>query len=1102
MNYPLAPTPLGPQPIQLPVSWIENQLPPTLLRVLERRWLENMSADGSNFTYAGGERAESSFFRIHQVRHGPERFVSLHPNNMLNVLSSLNGSGYSLVYGLSAERDSLSLRMGLRRFGASGGGLAAARYVSILQSALLSNFPGIEMSLDPEGYEDVREPWLLPLARGRHRSCLTGIPSFKADATAFFTQSVDRLVDALRGESYYLLILAEPIEDVTTIQDRARRLSEEIHAQVKRNLSESHNRAETRGETSGSATSISAGLGGVLGALIGFQMARTHTSAIMNQDTDSTGLAVSYERLDKTAQYCETMLDAFQARLQRGRTLGFWNVGVFLASNDESTFLRANGILRGLYAGHSSDAEPLRVVNLTEARPAVGDALMALRLPRLTFEDEANYPHPLSQEFHGLGTPLATDELAIMMSLPHREVPGLKLRPTADFSLNPTSVDGFALGTLVYRGTDLKTPVCVSAQELTRHAFVTGLTGSGKTNTCLALLSAARAGQEKVNFLVIDPAKTEYRFLYYADEVKDDLLIFTLGETLAPFQLNPFEFDRRFPLLGHIDLVKAVFNAAFPMYASMPYLLEEAILAIYEERGWDVAESTNKYVKVADPAVDLGPYLPRLSDLHDKVEAIVSSKRYGAQLTQDLSAALKARLSSLLNGTKGLMLNTARGTSIDILLERPVVLELRGVPDEDEKAFVMALLFIRLYEACRARGMSRELRHITLIEEAHRLLRHAPPAASAESANPRGKAVEMFADMMAEMRVYGEGFIVVDQMPGKLIPDALKGSNLKIVHRLLALDDRAAVGNAMNLTLGQIEELPRLRQGQAVVHSEGLGEACLACISPCIDGLSEKQEGQTPEQKAQATQQLVGERMATFFAEQRASRPANDCTIGLRHLPAEAPAMAERFLSAVLLDADAGPAWWEIQALLDSQASRTTPERAQGARDVLAEAAIRRFRAAHGAPQRWDVQLALQTELMWLWANRLDGQPDDPALLAPLRGRLQSLRRGLQRDVAFAPAERRPGCTACPMRCYFGHRLQPINNPDVAPLLSPLRATDLSRPPNLAQLRHVADRQFSFVLSPHQQRVAAYCLLTQATNDVQLLAQVRRLIDAPREETV
>ena len=157
--------------------------------------------------------------------------------------------------------------------------------------------------------------------------------------------------------------------------------------------------------------------------------------------------------------------------------------------------------------------------------------------------------------------------------------------------------------------------MCVSAQELTRHAFVTGLTGSGKTNTCLALLSAARAGQEKVNFLVIDPAKTEYRFLYYADEVKDDLLIFTLGETLAPFQLNPFEFDRRFPLLGHIDLVKAVFNAAFPMYASMPYLLEEAILAIYEERGWDVAESTNKYVKVAD----------WLTPLTDKVQPLLEA---------------------------------------------------------------------------------------------------------------------------------------------------------------------------------------------------------------------------------------------------------------------------------------------------------------------------------------------------------------------------------------------------------------------------------------------------------------------------------------------
>jgi hypothetical protein len=389
-----------------------------------------------------------------------------------------------------------------------------------------------------------------------------------------------------------------------------------------------------------------------------------------------------------------------------------------------------------------------------------------------------------------------------VMGLPREEVPGVRLTPMADFGLNPPTSSGFSLGQVISRGEILPDRFYITPKSLTKHTFITGITGSGKTNTCLALLRAAYE-REKVPFLVIEPAKTEYRILLADPVMGRDLQVFTLGdETTSPFRLNPFQFARGYPLLTHIDLLKSVFNASFPMYASMPYILEEALLDVYTDRGWDLSRSTNRYIDASRD--DYVPYLPTLEDLYRQIDVVVERKKYGMQLSMDISAALKARIKSLLVAGKGAMLNTRNSYPLDLLFGRPSVMELKNVGDDAEKAFLMALLLINLYEYCEtARHYGGGLQHVTLIEESHRLLKNIPPSVSAESANPRGKAVEMFSDILAEIREYGEGFIIVDQVPAKLTPDVLKNTNLKILHRIVAEDDRESVGNAMNLSKEQ-----------------------------------------------------------------------------------------------------------------------------------------------------------------------------------------------------------------------------------------------------------------------------------------------------------
>ena len=834
-------------PQEISIERLQEELPQRLLAALERGWYDDAELRLCLEPHAGGDvQPNTRFIQVHEVVYGQDVTPDFHLQNMQNAISSLRDGSHSLAYAVCSNGHQVRLLLGVRRASYPNRVVVEAEdYVKVLYRSLRTNYPGIALSKESLPSAIYQQDLLFPISESRYLAALTGIPSLKnSERGGLFMQSVDRLVDALRGEPYTLLVLAEPIADAKLLEmlKTLRGWSGEIHTLVKQSQSISDN--ENRGQTKTVTNGVSAGLAGFLG------LSRTEGRTI--QITRAMGTSVSREKLDKTAQFCEQVLDHSIARLQGGRSLGFWNVGVYLASENYNAFLRVQSIARSLYSGQHTHFEPLRILDLSNvpAEQEIRDALVHLRNPRLDISQMGQL-HPLGEEYQTLGTPLTTEELSILVSLPHREVPGLKVSPAVDFNLNPNNAGqgDFELGSLLYRDEVLETRVRLSSKSLTRHTFVTGLTGSGKTNTCLALL--ANAYHERgLNFMVIDPAKTEYRFLLNADGVGENLLVFTLGEEReSPFRLNPFEFARGFPLLSHIDLIKAIFNAAFPMYASMPYLLEKAILAIYEERGWDIAASTNRYVDVESE--DYSPFLPRLSDLYAKIDSVVASEGYDTRIRLDLTAALKARLGSLLRGGKGLMLDTQRSIPMAELLQRPVVLELRRVSDDDEKAFLMALLFTRLYEEVQQNPAGSPLRHVTLMEEAHRLLRNIPAAASAESANPRGKAIEMFTDMMAEMRTYGEGFIIVDQMPGKLVPDVVKGSNLKIVHRLLAADDRQAVGNAMSLTPAQNEHLPRLKVGQAVIHSEELGDACLVQIDPVEDELAGQQTGTPVEQESE-----------------------------------------------------------------------------------------------------------------------------------------------------------------------------------------------------------------------------------------------------------
>lgn len=365
----------------------------------------------------------------------------------------------------------------------------------------------------------------------------------------------------------------------------------------------------------------------------------------------------------------------------------------------------------------------------------------------------------------------------------------------------------------------------ISVQELTRHGLITGYTGSGKTNTVLWLLDQLWR-RHQVPFLVIEPIKGEYRGLLRQPGFQD-LLVFTLGdETTSPFRLNPFELLPGVRLEAHLAALKDCFNAALPQFGILPSIIEEALEEIYRDRGWRL---TDRGVRPGDPAVE--PRLfPTMKDLFAAVIRAVEGRGYSQKMTEDIRAAAAGRLGTLLRGSKGRMFNTRRSLPLDILLKRPVVLEL-GSLNDDEKALAMMFLLTLLWEHCETTRQSGRLAHVTVIEEAHRVMENVRSQAGSEVvADTRARAVAAFSALLAEIRSYGEGILIAEQSPEKLAPDAVRNTNLKLAHRLVAPRDREIMAGAMLLDQQGQDYLGRLALGQAAVYTGGQQQATFIAI--------------------------------------------------------------------------------------------------------------------------------------------------------------------------------------------------------------------------------------------------------------------------------
>lgn len=683
---------------------------------------------------------------------------------MEDALTGLHSHRANLAYLIIGGKTGVNYYMGMSpvqfRSGSAPETDNSLASYKILQSILYSVYNGVDIYKEALTPDQMRG-MVSPIAN--HIGLVHGIPSLKTTGgDTQESEQIERLSSGLQGLDFGMLVLAAPIPQqfVTNehfaVVDQIQRAQEAEDAEKKRRI-----------------------------------------------------------------KYYLELQDANMKHLDLMIAIGGWQVCTYFFAAEPSVFIRLQSLIRATYTDEMSKPTPIRTLELPGLKPH----LEQFGLIRNLRTDAVAQTDSLTK--YRFLTPLNSRMLSGFIHLPKREMPGFRVRRSADFSLaeippkNPQRV--IAVGNILDRGIDTGNLYYVDVDALQKHTIVCGVTGGGKTNTCFYLLN--QLWKYKIPFMVIEPAKSEYRHMMLMSETfKGKGQVFSLGdETVSPFRLNPFEIMKGVKVQTHLDALKSVFNASFEMYSPMPQVLEKALNAIYAVRGWDLVQNCNRRlppgVEVGDP--DCPPEIyPTMKDLFEIIDPITESFGYSERIGPDVQAALKARIGSLLIGGKGQMLNTRRSIPPELIFGRPTVIELKMVSEDSEKSFLMGMILVFLYEYRESLGPHDNLQHVMLVEEAHRLLKNVPTQQQADQANPAGKAVEFFTNMLAEIRSYGQGFIIADQIPNKLAPEALKNTNLKIMHRIVATDDRDSMGGAMNLDDVQKRHVTALGTGRAIVYAE------------------------------------------------------------------------------------------------------------------------------------------------------------------------------------------------------------------------------------------------------------------------------------------
>lgn len=352
-------------------------------------------------------------------------------------------------------------------------------------------------------------------------------------------------------------------------------------------------------------------------------------------------------------------------------------------------------------------------------------------------------------------------------------------------------------------------------KNLPKHAFLAGVPGSGKTNSMLHLVTTLYSKFD-IPFLILEPAKQEYRALVNKPEMRGTTVFSPSSGTKFLIHINPFQFPLKMSLAEHIRNVINVFEGSFSMDPPMPFLLDRAIERVYRDKGWlpyMINQGTLPY--------------PTMGELYDTLEQILEETDYEGEIKGNLKSVLQVRIGSLLSREMGDVFNVAESTMApEEWLTRPVVIELEAMGSGPAN-FLTLMLSTLIRETLKVNPLkrkdgSKKPRHVIFFEEAHNLIGPKAEKEAGENANPKIAATAFVVKMLAEVRALNEAIIIADQLPTAMAPEVIKNTSLKLGHRMTSQDDRQLLGSTMSADEVQLERMATFTTGRTLCIYEGL----------------------------------------------------------------------------------------------------------------------------------------------------------------------------------------------------------------------------------------------------------------------------------------
>lgn len=782
-------------------------------------------------------------------------------DKLISVYNALYNIQASTLLLIRSSSTSLEFYLGVRSLD------NAPISQQILVNSFLGNFPGSEVSgVDQDHIDDILID--LDAAHPANIASVSIVPSSRDEDKKNYVQGIEKFIDTMKGKEYTAIIIADPL-DMSILEQRknglqniysnlsplsqaqfaygendsdaiSKGLSTSITNSINNSLTDTTSQFKSRTFSRGNAFSLlgissnwgysfASGTSFAHGVTEGTSESHGSTDSETNTTTTGSSRTITTTAENKTIKYILDKVDDNLKRIRSCESFGLWDTACYFVSEDIRTSVMAASTFKALMAGNNSGIENnhVNIWNQSgEGREQLPDVLKYLHRcmnPHFIIPEDDRLVKIDELDITACAM-ISGNELPLLLSMPRHSIPGVTVLEMAEFGRNVRYSSGapygaqIELGCVYHMGQNEPTRVRLDLNSLTSHTFITGSTGSGKSNTSYRILDEMI--RNHIPFLVIEPAKGEYKRYY--GSLPGIHIYCTNPKYFSMLHINPFRFPDGIHVLEHLDRLIGIFSACWPLYAAMPAILRESFQSAYVKAGWDL----NRSIHIPNGHSKYPTFL----DVLEALPEIINRSSYSDESKGNYIGSLVTRVRSLTDGISGQVFCSENDISMEDLFDTSAIVDLSRVASPETKSLIMGALIMQLNEYRMCSGQENSgLRHLTVLEEAHNILK-ATTTSSAEGNDVMAKSVEMISASIAEMRTFGEGFVIVDQSPTAVDASAIKNTNTKIIMRLPDYEDSKIAGLSMGMNDNQIREISRFSRGVAAVYQNNWVETVLCKI--------------------------------------------------------------------------------------------------------------------------------------------------------------------------------------------------------------------------------------------------------------------------------